>query len=116
MIEPAFADGDGVLALDPVAQLREVFRTMFGEEHRMQTVGGVQPVRPGTDVAKLRPASGVDRAHDLARHPRRPGRRDPLVPLPADHAYRELAMDAAHPAVPPAGRPSPPTFPPAPTP
>src|SRR3546814_2380139 len=65
MIEPAFADGDGVLALDPVAQLREVFRTMFGEEHRMQAVGGEQPVRAGTDVAQLRPASGVDRGHDL---------------------------------------------------
>src|SRR3546814_134590 len=60
MIEPAFADGDGVLALDPVAQLREVFRTMFGEEHRMQAVGGEQPVRAGTDVAQLRqPAAWI---------------------------------------------------------
>src|SRR5690606_41153126 len=38
IIEPALADGDGALALDPVAQLREVPRAVFREEHRMQAV------------------------------------------------------------------------------
>src|SRR3546814_4852738 len=90
MIEPAFADGDGVLALDPVAQLREVFRTMFGEEHRMQAVGGEQPVRAGTDVAQLRPASGVDRGHDLARDPRGPGPRDHFVAIRSEEHTSEL--------------------------
>src|SRR3546814_13472694 len=110
MIEPAFADGDGVLALDPVAQLREVFRTMFGEEHRMQAVGGEQPVRAGTDVAQLRPASGVDRGHDLARDPRRPGPRDPFVAIAVELACVDVAMAVDPHGVTPRRRPRPPWF------
>src|SRR3546814_9128968 len=107
MIEPAFADGDGVLALDPVAQLREVFRTMFGEEHRMQAVGGEQPVRAGTDVAQLRPASGVDRGHDLARDPRGPGPRDHFVAIAVELACVEVAMAVDQHVVSPGGRTGP---------
>src|SRR5690606_30118658 len=81
IIEPALADGDGALALDPVAQLREVPRAVFREEHRMQAVCGEQPVRAGADRAQLRPACGVDRGYDLARDPRGAGPGDHLVAI-----------------------------------
>src|SRR3546814_15263976 len=103
MSEPAFADGGGVLALDPVAQLREVFRTMFGEEHRMQAVGGEQPVRAGTDVAQLRPASGLDRGHALARDPSGPGPRAHFFAITVTLACRQVGMSLSPTRIRPGG-------------
>src|SRR3546814_14993340 len=77
---------------------------MSGEEQRMQAGGGEQPVRAGTEVAQLRPASGVDRGHALARAPRGPGPPDHFVAIAVELACVDLAMAVDPPGVRPGGR------------
>ncbi len=91
-IQPAFADRDRPLALDPGFQHRQMFGAMFGEIHRVQTVSRIQASLVATECTQLVEAGQGDRRHDLSVHAARARTRKYLRAIGVEFGNVDMRM------------------------
>jgi len=91
-VQAAFADRAGALAFDPLAQFVNVSLRMLGQEHRMQSVSGIQSGGLQADIAQLRPACRGHRRHYLRPHAGSAGALDHLRTVRIELSGIQVAM------------------------